>query len=244
MLRGRHARSDADRMPVHMQTGWKRALVRLPEVGPPHVAGVFAREFGGFDACQGCSCGRAVCWCGFSAHATLAGAMRYRPLTAVIAQVQLGETIRVGGGRTWRYLVARHQVVEALLWPRLCNESTCQEAAVGLAVGPESELAPACALHGVSITLERASERAGAPMGWLSDSYAHWARLRSVPPPRTRCPCARLTLVAVDQGLALYLSDLWEWGTQTRPGVWGMRCRLCGVSWEYMREAGQGRKLG
>jgi hypothetical protein len=110
--------------------GWKRCLLR-PVCDQLEIAGAFARVYGALDATQICTCDGPECWCGFSAHNSLAGAMMYHPLNYPIAHVAISGSIRFGGGRKKEYLVGYSQRVIDVSWPRICMHSGCVQHVVG-----------------------------------------------------------------------------------------------------------------
>jgi len=154
--------------------GWKRCLLRSDGAGELLVAGAFAKRFGPLDTTLACVCGRSECWCGFSAHRTLPGAMRYRPLTYPIAHVVIAGDLRFGGGRKKEYLIGYRQTVLQILWPQLCAGDGCLSPAEGLTQKSEGTLLPACQEHGATHSLELESERSGTKMLWLSTDYTRW----------------------------------------------------------------------
>ena len=156
--------------------GWKRCLLRSVGDGELLIAGAFARQFGSLDVTLVCSCAKAECWCGFSAHRTLPGAMRYRPLSFPIANVTIAGDLRFGGGRKKEYLIGYRQTVLGILWPQLCNGPSCSAPVEGLSRESDGLLLPACGAHGATSTLEGESERTDVRMAWLSADYTRWAR--------------------------------------------------------------------
>lgn len=155
--------------------GWKRCLLRSDDAGELLIAGAFARQFGALDVTLECWCAKAECWCGFSAHRTIPGAMRYRPLSFPIAHVLIAGDLRFGGGRKKEYLIGYRQTVLGILWPRLCIGAGCLSPAEGLTSDGEGTLRAACQIHGATRSLDLESERSGTRMLWLSSDYTRWA---------------------------------------------------------------------
>ena len=156
--------------------GWKRCLLRSDDAGGLLIAGAFARQFGPLDTTLVCICAKPECWCGFSAHRTLPGAMRYRPLTFPIAHVSIAGDLRFGGGRKKEYLIGYRQTVLEILWPRICEQPCCSSPAEGLARDSDDLFLPACEAHAAAGTLKSESERCGTRMRWLSADYTRWAQ--------------------------------------------------------------------
>lgn len=157
--------------------GWKRCIIRSSREGL-EIAGAFAKTFGPTGKTLICSCGKSECWCGFSAHNSLIGSLRYRPLANPIAHVSISDHIRFGGGRKKEYIIGYRQDVLTLLWPRICHIKDCENTVTGLITQENDEMYPICEIHGTSTSLQNLSLNYGIQMKWLSTDYTRWAKIQ------------------------------------------------------------------
>ena len=240
-------RSDSDGVGVSSQSvkGFKRCMITVDSAGAVLMAGAYARQFGPLNQQIACTCARFDCFCGFSAHVTMAGALRYQPLTGPIAVVALGGWLRPAGGPRAPYWLATTQKVLRIGFPPLCKPE-CTSSAEGLRIGStDAAITPACRCHSGTLPLAALAKAAGVDVYWLSDSYARWARTVPAVPTPTRCPCALVQEVSTDSGLAHYVRDLWSIGSRL-PGsdrAFAATCRACGQMWRYDRSSGIASKM-
>jgi len=155
--------------------GWKRCIIRTSVEGL-EIAGAFAKTFGSTDKTLVCTCAKSDCWCGFSAHNTIIGSMRYRPFGNPIAHVSISNNIRFGGGRKKEYIIGHRQEVLTLLWPQICRYANCENNVTGLATYGNDEIYSICKMHGASTSLQNFSLYYGIPMKWLSTDYTRWVK--------------------------------------------------------------------
>jgi hypothetical protein len=208
------------------------------------VAGAFAQIMGPFINEVPCTCDRRdLCACGFQAHTHMWGAMRYRPLEALIAAVELTGNVRHGGGPRKPYWLGLRQVVTALHVPRLCLVD-CAREPTALADWEEvGILRPACVDHGASVSLPELESLTGVSISWMSPQYAEWCRSRRASPTSSRCSCRIVRHVSTDFGLRHYFEHHWKMGARTTGSVFSATCRTCGATWLYDRSLATARQV-
>jgi hypothetical protein len=157
--------------------GWKRSLLRS-EKGKIEIAGVFAKTYGPLINNIICHCEHPKCWCGFSAHVEIKGALKYKPLDQPIAHVSLTGAIKLTGGRGKGYIVATRQEVLDILWPNWCTEKGCEAKASGLAINNSTNICARCQIHGEIISIEDFYEIHGVKVSWLPNEYRRWVKIQ------------------------------------------------------------------
>lgn len=243
--------------PVGMRRAvlWKRGWVVINEAGSSGVMGGFAKEPVPLEAAAPCEHGgdayqvERECSCGFSAHITRLGALRYRPRTGPLLLVELGGIATAGNGSYALGLTQRAVAVEFCALCPLCDTPKPAARLVLHPIGKGwSQVDSVCDEHASDTQMVDPSVL-GVEMrvASLDLSRYQWrfeatSSAQAVP---DRCSCDRAQRLTDPGGLRHYVRSLWEWGDTLSNGDVVMVCRRCGIRWLYQRtrEPASAKKL-